>query len=297
MAEYGVLSTGFVRKPLATVLAEFEAAAITQFGPDVIQTAQSPLGQLNGMMADLTAVLWEFAEDVYQSYDPDQAEGARLEILGRLRLVGRQVAEADTDYRKAITNEGRARIDLQDLARAVAGLDGVTYSQVFLNESGELDEFEVASGTIVIAVLGGDDEEIAQVSRQYIVPGISTFGNNPVSTTIDGYCRTVNLLRPLLIPMLLDITVRLFNDRLGCPPPSATDIKQTVINNINLVNGDDLTYFKVRQAIESAFSTVEVVSITAQRKDLETGEEDQGGVIGFIEMATLALEDITVNVI
>lgn len=75
MTDYGVTSSGYVRKPLATILAELEAAMRTQFGAGVIQTAVSPLGQLNGLVADLLAEVDERNLDLYQSYDPDQAEG------------------------------------------------------------------------------------------------------------------------------------------------------------------------------------------------------------------------------
>jgi hypothetical protein len=45
MAEYGVLPTGYARKPLAVILAEIEQRMIDLFGPNVVQTAQSPLGR------------------------------------------------------------------------------------------------------------------------------------------------------------------------------------------------------------------------------------------------------------
>lgn len=290
---YGVVSTGFSRKPLAEILAEIEASLITEFGPEVIQTPQSPLGQINGLMANLVAELWEFAEDIYQSYDPDQAEGVRLESLGRLRLLQRVVGETDESFRQAITNTGRARVDLQDLSRAIAAIEGVTYSHVFVNETGQLDTLNILAGTIVVAVIGGDDETIASVMRQYVVPGISTWGNTIVSTEIDGYCRSMTILRPIAVPIELTVNVRTFTDRLGCPPPSATAIKEAIISDFEFLNGDDVTFYRIRQILESAFDTVEVLSIAAIRDD---GESDSEAEIGFIEIATLAIGDITVNV-
>ena len=64
MTDYGVQPTGFVRKPLAVILAEIESSLITEFGPGVIQTPQSPLGQINGTFADIMAEMWELFEDV-----------------------------------------------------------------------------------------------------------------------------------------------------------------------------------------------------------------------------------------
>lgn len=288
---YGVQPTGFIRKPLSVILAELEAMMITEFGPGLIQTPQSPMGQINGLMANLIAQLWESAEDVYQSYDPDQAEGSRLEMLGRLRLLERFGFESDVDYRKAITNQGRARIDLQDITRAVSGLDGVTYCQVFINDTGTLDEFTLPIGTVVVAVLGGDDAEIAQAVRRFIVPGITTFGNVRVSTVLDGYCRSLDILRPTIVPVKLEVDVRTFNDRLGCPPPTPTSMRLALVDNLRLLNGDDITYFRVRSVLESLFNTVEVIDIRPERDGLPTG------VIGFTEIAQLTFENVEVNVV
>ena len=152
MTDYGVQPTGFVRKPLTVILAEIEAALITEFGPDVVQTSQSPLGQLTGLFADLANEIWERAEDLYLSYDPEQAEGTRLDTLARIRLLSRG-NDSDEEMRRALTNNGQARIDLQDLSRAIGGLDGVTFHQVFTNETGEID-IELERGTVAIAVIG-----------------------------------------------------------------------------------------------------------------------------------------------
>lgn len=66
MADFGVVPEGYVRKPISIILAEIEAAMATEFGPGVIQTSQSPLGQLNGLMADLIAEIEERNLDVYR---------------------------------------------------------------------------------------------------------------------------------------------------------------------------------------------------------------------------------------
>ena len=74
------------------------------------------------------------AEDVYQSYDPDQAEGIRLDTLAEIRLLERAEGEADPAFRLAISNQGRAR-NIQDIARAVAGIPGVYYYHVWVNDT------------------------------------------------------------------------------------------------------------------------------------------------------------------
>lgn len=295
MTEYGVQPTGFVRKPLSVILAEIEAALITEFGPQVIQTSQSPLGQINGLFADLVNELWERAEDIYLSYDPDQAEGTRLDTLARIRLMDRG-DNSDLEMRQAITNNGQARIDLQDLSRAIGGLDGVTYHQVFTNETGEIDiEFEC--GTVAVAVIGGDDEEIAKVLRLYVAPGINTYGNYSVTSEIDGFCRSANIIRPIPITVSLDITVRAFKDRFGCPAPSPTAIRAGLIEDwlASRINGLDVTSFTLRSLIESRFPNIELISFTGERDGI-VGAANQPVDISFIEIADLIESNISVTI-
>ncbi|MEH7876955.1 hypothetical protein V7799_04500 [Rhizobium laguerreae] len=295
MTDYGVLPTGFSRKPLTTILAEIEAALITEFGPGVIQTPQSPLGQINGLMAEIISKLWEESEDIYQSYDPDQAEGNRLDTLASIRLLNRGTA-TDEAFRQAITNAGQARIDLQDVTRAIAALDGVTYSNVWVNDTGEVDENGMPPGSICVAVTGGDVDEIAQAIRQYVVPGVTIFGTTSVESVIDGYCRSFRILRPIDVPVELTITVRTRRDALGCPPPAASAIKAAFLASIYLLNGDNVSYYRVRSVIESLFSNVEVVSIDGSRDGIGPGV-NQDIDIAFIERASLAADDVTVVVV
>lgn len=291
---YGVEPTGFSRKPLPVILAEIQAAHVTEFGPDVVQTAQSPLGQINGLMADFIGQLWELVEDVYQSYDPDQAEGTRLDTLGKLRLLQRNRNETEVEFRQAITNKGQARVDVQDIVRALRGIDGVTYAQVFLNDTQDSDDnFVLPAGHICAAVIGGDDDEIALALRRYVVPGISTYGNTYISTLVDGFCRNMTILRPSLVPITMVVDIKVRNDATGCPPPSLVTIKGAMLAALeaDFINGNDVTHFRIRSAIERQFTNVEVVGINASRDELALG----GFVtMGFTELATFHPDDIMI---
>lgn len=293
MTDYGVLPTGFSRKPLSVIIAEIEASLITEFGPGLVQTAQSPMGQINGIFADRTSAVLELIEDIYHALDPDQAEGVNLDIIGRIRRIPRAAGQSDESYRQAITNAGQARIDLQDISRAIAALDGVTYSKVWTRD--DTDSIPTPSN-LCIAVTGGDDDEIAATIRAYVVPGMTLYGNTTVESTIDGYCRSFRILRPIDVPVTLEITVRTFRDALGCPPPSSTAIKAALINEAYFLNGDDITFYAIRQIIESAFSNVEVVSINGERDSIAQ-TDNQEVSIGFIERASLASDDVTVTVV
>lgn len=302
MAGYGVIPEGFNRKPLGTILAEIEADMVTEFGPQVVQTSQSPFGQLNGVMAELIDRLWGVAQDTYQSYDVNQAEKMRLEQLARLRLLRRAAGETDAELRRATTNEGRAQVDVPDIERALLGVEGVTYAKVFLNSDVGMDANLLPSSSICAAVLGGDENELAAALRRFVVPGISTYGNTPVSTLDDGRCRSLTILRPILVPVKLTIQIRTQRDNNGCPPPSTVAVRDSFLLDMNvdgpkrLINGDDLDYFRVRSAIEAQFPNVEVLSFIGERDGI-AGPTNSPVDIAFIEMATLATADVTVNAV
>lgn len=297
MADYGVLPTGFSRKPLPTILQEVEAKLITQFGPDIIQTSQSPLGQINGMISDLASQLWEMFEATYQSYDPDQAEGARLDMLGRVRLIQRGVGESDESYRKAITNVGQGRVDVQDLQRAIFGLTGVTYAQVFVNDTDSDDDNGVPPGSVSLAVIGGDDDDIAAAYRRYIVPGVQTYGNVRINSNIEGYCRTFNLVRPAAVPITITLTVHLERDRAGCAPPSTSAIRAGLLEDwAVMLNGENVSWATVRKMVEGRFPNVEVVSIVGERDDIVFAPNSTVP-INFFEIATLAAADVYITVV
>lgn len=297
MTDYGVVPTGFSRKSLPVILSEIEEAAVAVFGAGVIQTAQSPLGQLNGLFANLASQLWEMAEDTYQSYDPDQAEGVRLEMLARLRLLGRDVDETDEDFRQAITNNGRARVDLQDLRRAVSAISGVTFVAVFVNDGDDVDADGLDGHSVAVAVIGGDSETIALAIREYVVPGIGTVGNVRVDAEIDGVCRSINLARPSPVRIRLEIEVVRRADRLGCPPAALTSIAEALVaamqGDRRPINGEDVSTFMIRSAIEAAFPNVEVTSIEGARGAGSIGAMPIS--IGFYEIASFDIEDITVT--
>jgi uncharacterized phage protein gp47/JayE len=86
MAEFGLLSTGFVPKRLPDIKADFEADVQTMFGNDVNLTPSSVFGQLIGIYSKHLADLWELAEIIYNNQTVAGAEGISLDHI--LQLVG-----------------------------------------------------------------------------------------------------------------------------------------------------------------------------------------------------------------
>lgn len=295
---YGVIPTGFELKRLPEILAEIEAANIATFGPGVIQTAASPLGVLNGLHADIAASLWELALSVYQALDPDQAEGVNLQRIAKLRLLEKAPGESDIDFRQAITNAGRARIDMNDLAQALSAIAGVTYVQTFVNETDATDADGIPRQHVAVAILGGDDDEIAQTIRAYVVPGIGTYGNTTIETTIEGFCRSIKIIRPAEIAVEIEVDVIARPDRNGCPPPSSLAIAAGLADALTGAtrprNGQDVTEYLVRQAIESRYPNIEVDAVRASIVPASPGAVPVS--IGFFEIMLVSVDLITVAV-
>lgn len=290
MTDYGVQPTGYVRKPLEVFLAGLEAAMVTEFGPGVVQTEVSPLGQLNGLMADLLNELDEGNLAVYQSYDPDEAEGTRLDILARLRVTKRGERN-DVQLRQAITNTGQARVDIQDVEHALRGVSGVTFAKMY--EAGTTTELE--SGHVAIAIIGGDDAEVANVVRRYVVPGISTYGNYRVSSLVDNLCRDFSIIRPIEVPVSLDLVLRAVPGPSSCPPPSDGAVK-TALAEAWLAareNGQDVSHYTLRTIIEKLYPSIELVSFSGERDGIELGPNVPVS-IGFIEIAALSSDNMEV---
>jgi hypothetical protein len=214
----------------------------------------------------------------------------------------RMVGESDADFRKAITNQGRARVDLQDLTRAVTNVDGVWYCHVWVNDTTEVDGLTgLPGGSLCVAVLGGEDSEIGAAIRRFVAPGISLYGDTYISTVAEGYCRTLVILRPEIVPVVLEVFVQVRRDVYGCPPPSLTSIRDAVVAALapggshQLLNGDDVTHYRIRSVVESVFTNVEVVNIATIREE-EGDIPRQGGLsIAFRELAQLSTDNVVVS--
>ncbi|WP_019997239.1 hypothetical protein [Aureimonas ureilytica] len=274
---YGVLPSGFVRKSQATILDEIEQRNVSTFGAGVIQTSVSPLGQINGVFTDAAVDFWETAEDVYASFDPDQADGIRLDILGKVRGVARPSGEVDTDFRRRVTNAGQADISYTANLNRLRDLPGVTFASVRVNSGQAADALGLPAHNVAYAVTGGDDQDVALAVYQNSVGGIGLFGNVTIPVTADGFCQQVNLIRPVEVPIRVELDVRHIPDACNCAPPTVGVIAQAIIDafagECGYRNGD--TVLEKRVASEAAqIGNLEIVETRiARNADLIVAEE------------------------
>lgn len=93
---FGVTPTGFEKKTFAIIKAEMEASERTDIDPSLNLAATSVFGQMNGIYADKLRELWDVAEGVYRSLNPDFAEGDAQDQLCSLDGVRRLPATFST---------------------------------------------------------------------------------------------------------------------------------------------------------------------------------------------------------
>jgi len=92
MSEYGISSTGFKRKRLNLLLEELNAEVKTIFGDNFNVSPESPDGQINGVVSESNANLWELAEEAYNAFNPKAASGVTLSNLVQLNGITRLAA-------------------------------------------------------------------------------------------------------------------------------------------------------------------------------------------------------------
>lgn len=225
---YGVTAAGFNPKTLAEQLAEIEIEEQAVFGSGIQFGAQTPLGQLNGVYADATAELWEIAQELYGSFDVDQAVGPRLDALGKLRRVPRLAGQTDADYRLAIAQSGYGETKTRRIRNILMNVPGVTAAQVIENPSSVAMSNGLGPHSLAISVVGGDDAEVALTIWENTVAGIGLQGNLEVQVASDGYCTLVNFIRPEEVPLCIEIDLSIHVDQCACAPEEVG----TIISNL-----------------------------------------------------------------
>ena len=87
---FGVTFQGFVRKHLASVVEDLQAAVKDAFGVEKRVDAKSPVGILIGVFSQPLGEAWEALEALYNSFNPDTATGASLDSLLSVTGITRQ---------------------------------------------------------------------------------------------------------------------------------------------------------------------------------------------------------------
>lgn len=120
----GLTAAGFELKRLETILTEINDAMKAIFGENLNVDPESPDGQVNGVMAETFANLWELAQLVYDAYIPSNSTGVPLSELVQLNAILRK-QELPSTVTLSVTGTNGTFIPLGSLASTD---DGTVFS-------------------------------------------------------------------------------------------------------------------------------------------------------------------------
>lgn len=132
---WGLTENGFLRPSYNDLLDSFEVKAKELFGSDVNLSVRSPLGIFLRIFAWFAGLIWQVAEDVYNSGFIDTATGVSLARLGSFIGIRLLAAQKATGY-LTITGDPGATIYAGFIVQARNNQRFVTLEDVTLGDTG-----------------------------------------------------------------------------------------------------------------------------------------------------------------
>ena len=160
MSDYGISTEGFKRKRLDFLLEELNAEVKAIFGDNFNVSPESPDGQINGVISESNANLWEIAEEAYNAFNPSAATGATLSNLVQLNGISRLQATSSR-AQLSLTGTAGTLIPAGSLvSTSDTGDQFSTESDITLDGGGNGSVFASAVETGPITALSGTLTEI-----------------------------------------------------------------------------------------------------------------------------------------
>lgn len=209
----GLTIKGFEVKELSDILRDLRREASTSFSdlvPDgeVVDVSDSSvIGRLTKLVAPSLADLWEAAQDVYTSFDPDSASGESLDNLVKYSRIERRGAESSTAIVKLVAQEGLVLPDNS----SVASVDGqswrlppairfsrtlssngvfISFDLPILEEAVGLD-FSVAGITYSATAKGNGTDTLLDFTNRFVDELKASAETVDVSTASEGVIKVV----------------------------------------------------------------------------------------------------------
>lgn len=160
MPSYGITPTGFNTKRLDLLLEELNAEMKAIFGDNLNLSPESPDGQVNGVISESNANLWELAEKAYNSFNPSAASGATLSDLVQLNNITRQPATPST-VELTMTGTPGTIIPVGSLVSTVdSSVEFATDAEVTIPGGGSITVNATATETGPLSAVAGTVTEI-----------------------------------------------------------------------------------------------------------------------------------------
>jgi len=235
MSDFGISPEGFKRKRLDQLLAELNSEVKSIFGDNFNVSPESPDGQVNGVVSESNANLWEIAEESYNAFNPSAATGVTLSNLVQLNGITRL---PDTP--------SRAQLSLTGVAGTIIPLG----SLVSTSDTGDQFSTEVeitldgaGNGSVFASsVETGPIEALASTITQIDTPvtGWDTVNNSSDATVGTNEETDVELRARREMSVARDAQAII--DAIFAGVANVPGVTQTVVleNDTDVTNGDGL---------------------------------------------------------
>lgn len=160
MSDYGISPEGFKRKRLDQLLEELNDEVKAIFGDNFNVSPESPDGQINGVISESNANLWEIAEESYNAFNPSAATGNTLSNLVQLNGITRLAATSSRSQVSLTGTPGTVIPANSLISTNDTGDQFSTESDVTLDGSGNASVFASSVDTGPISALAGTLTEI-----------------------------------------------------------------------------------------------------------------------------------------
>lgn len=199
MPSYGVTPAGFVAAPLSVILLGMQQQIWNTIDPQLDLSAQTPDGQILGIVANQWASGWELLQICFNQYNREDAEGAALDNIGDLTGTPREGASYTQVYCDLTLAPANAPYAAGSLTANVEGQPSFTFTNVSaitaaqiapnvaienVTSNGGLIEIQTSSAT---SLANGDPVTIVNV-----LGTVEANGNWSAITVIDSTHITLN---------------------------------------------------------------------------------------------------------
>lgn len=205
-----------------------------------------------------------------------------------------RATESDTDLRRraaasTVSADGGTLNSI--VARITAEVDGVSYVGGRENRTSTTDGNGLPPHSVEIVVVGGTDQDIADLIWETKPAGINTYGSDSASVTDDyGVSQTIYFSRVTEIPIYLKIS--LVTDA-TYPTDGDDQVKEALTDYFALLeNGEDVLNHKLKAAISVTTGITAITYLYQGTSNPATVETNI--TIAASEIATLTAGDITI---
>ena len=121
----GVTEQGFTVKSAAEITADLDAKFVGTFGSQFDTSAESPDGQLIGIVAKLLEDVWQQAEGAYNAYSPSNAYGVGLDKVAEINGITR-ITNLPTSVAITLSGTAGTVVPAGYIVQTVDGLEFAT---------------------------------------------------------------------------------------------------------------------------------------------------------------------------